>query len=56
MSEHAPVPAAPPSPHPRGDRIFAAAARGSGLFILALLAGVGTFLVVKAWPAFTASG
>jgi phosphate transport system permease protein len=38
----------------RGDRIFEAASRGSGLFILALLAGVALFLVVKAWPAITA--
>ncbi len=55
MSESASVPVAPPSPQSRGDRIFSAAARGSGLLILALLAGVAIFLLVKAWPAFTAS-
>jgi phosphate transport system permease protein len=56
MSEKASVSGVPAPPRSRGDRIFSAAARGSGVFILALLAGVATFLVVKAWPAFTAPG
>ncbi|SEO64766.1 phosphate ABC transporter permease subunit PstC [Trujillonella endophytica] len=38
-----------------GDRIFAGAARGSGIFILLVLAGVAAFLISEAIPAFTAS-
>jgi phosphate transport system permease protein len=38
-----------------GDRIFSNAAVGSGVIILALLAGVAIFLVVKAIPALGAS-
>jgi phosphate transport system permease protein len=38
----------------RGDRIFAGAASGAGVAILAVLAGVAVFLLVKAWPAITA--
>jgi phosphate transport system permease protein len=37
-----------------GDRIFGGAAIGSGVVILALLAGVAIFLVVKAIPALSA--
>ena len=37
-----------------GDRIFAGAAIGAGVLILALLAGVALFLIVKGWPAVTA--
>jgi phosphate transport system permease protein len=37
-----------------GDRIFAGAATGAGLLILALLAGVALFLVIKSVPAVTA--
>lgn len=37
-----------------GDRIFAAAARGAGILILLLLAGVAAFLVGQAVPAFSA--
>ncbi len=37
-----------------GDRIFAAGAKGSGIFILLLLAGVAAFLISEAIPAFTA--
>lgn len=38
----------------RGDRVFAAAASGAGIAILALLAGVALFLLVQAWPALRA--
>ena len=38
-----------------GDRIFADLARGAGVLILIVLAGVALFLVVQAIPAFTAS-
>jgi phosphate transport system permease protein len=37
-----------------GDRIFAGAATAAGVTILALLAGVATFLLVEAWPAIRA--
>jgi phosphate transport system permease protein len=37
-----------------GDRIFGALATGGGIVILILLAGVATFLVVRAIPALTA--
>ena len=43
------------SAHRRGDRVFAGAARGAGLLILVLLAGVALFLVVESVPALTAS-
>jgi phosphate transport system permease protein len=38
-----------------GDRIFAGAAKGSGIFILLVLAGVAAFLISEAIPALTAS-
>ena len=38
-----------------GDRFFAGLAIGAGVLILATLAGVALFLMVKAWPALTAS-
>ncbi|MGY1811641.1 phosphate ABC transporter permease subunit PstC [Blastococcus sp. SYSU D00820] len=38
-----------------GDRIFAGTARGSGIFILLVLAGVAAFLISEAVPALTAS-
>ena len=38
----------------RGDRIFRGLAVGAGLLILAILAGVALFLIVKGWPALTA--
>ena len=38
-----------------GDRIFADLARGAGVLILIVLAGVALFLVVQAIPAFAAS-
>jgi len=37
-----------------GDRIFAGSARGSGIFILLVLAGVAAFLISEALPALTA--
>ena len=37
-----------------GDRIFSGAARGSGIFILLVLAGVAAFLISEAIPALTA--
>jgi phosphate transport system permease protein len=41
--------------HRRGDRIFAGLARGAGVLILVLLAGVALFLVVESVPALSAS-
>jgi phosphate transport system permease protein len=38
-----------------GDRIFAGTARGAGIVMLIVLAGVAAFLIVKAIPAFSAS-
>ncbi len=38
-----------------GDRIFAGSAKGSGIFILLVLAGVAAFLISEALPALTAS-
>ncbi|MGH3095655.1 MAG: phosphate ABC transporter permease subunit PstC [Streptosporangiales bacterium] len=37
-----------------GDRMFSGLASGSGLVILAILAGVALFLLVEAWPAISA--
>jgi phosphate transport system permease protein len=37
-----------------GDRLFAGTARTAGVVILAILAGVAIFLIVKGLPAFTA--
>jgi phosphate transport system permease protein len=37
-----------------GDRIFAGSARGAGIFILAVLAGVAVFLIAQAIPAIVA--
>ena len=52
------APTEPPS-HQRtvrrpGDRIFAGTAKGSGIFILLVLAGVAVFLISEALPALTA--
>jgi phosphate transport system permease protein len=41
-------------PSRAGDRIFAGIATGAGVTIVAILAGVALFLVVKGWPALTA--
>jgi phosphate transport system permease protein len=38
-----------------GDRIFSSLASGAGIIILTVLGGVAAFLIVKAWPALTAS-
>jgi phosphate transport system permease protein len=38
-----------------GDRIFAGSARGAGILILVVLAGVAAFLIVQAMPALVAS-
>lgn len=38
-----------------GDRVFAGSARGAGVFILLILAGVAAFLIAEAIPALTAS-
>ncbi|MGY1698943.1 phosphate ABC transporter permease subunit PstC [Geodermatophilus sp. SYSU D00766] len=49
-----------PSPSPQravrrlGDRVFAGSAKGSGVFILLVLAGVAAFLISEAIPALTA--
>ncbi|MGY1825358.1 MULTISPECIES: phosphate ABC transporter permease subunit PstC [unclassified Blastococcus] len=37
-----------------GDRIFAGTAKGAGILILVILAGVAAFLMAEALPAFTA--
>jgi phosphate transport system permease protein len=46
--------AAPKAVQQPGDRIFAGAARGAGILILVVLAGVAAFLVIQAMPALTA--
>lgn len=46
---------APMSTGRAGDRIFAGAARGSALTVLAIVAAIGTFLVWKAIPALQAN-
>ena len=48
----APAPAKPVTQ--LGDRIFAGSARGAGIFILVVLAGVAVFLIVQAIPALIA--
>jgi phosphate transport system permease protein len=52
-----PTPTAPPPKAVRqlGDRIFAGSARGAGILILVVLAGVAAFLVIQAIPAIAAS-
>jgi phosphate transport system permease protein len=55
VSTTSPTPARPHPPRQRGDRIFFLAASGSGVLILALLAGVAAFLMTEAWPAITSS-
>lgn len=44
----------PRSVSPLGDRLFGGGAKGAGILILVILAGVTIFLVVEALPAFTA--
>ena len=51
-------PKAAPPPQGRrriGDAAFAGLARGSGLLILVILAGVAAFLVIQAWPSLLAN-
>ncbi|TFV53367.1 phosphate ABC transporter permease subunit PstC [Blastococcus sp. TF02A_35] len=49
------APPSPPQPKRRvGDRVFAGTAKGSGILILLILAGVAAFLVSEAIPAITA--
>jgi phosphate transport system permease protein len=52
-----PATSAPPPKAVRqlGDRIFAGTAKGAGLLILLVLAGVAAFLIVQALPALTAT-
>ena len=52
------APAVTPPPKGKrriGDVVFAGLARGSGILILAILAGVAAFLIVQAWPSLTAN-
>ncbi|MEV6821201.1 phosphate ABC transporter permease subunit PstC [Nocardiopsis dassonvillei] len=52
----APEAAPPPTGKRRiGDVAFAGLARGSGILILLILAGVAAFLLVQAWPSLTAN-
>jgi phosphate transport system permease protein len=44
----------PPALRRLGDRVFAGSARGAGIVLLIILAGVAAFLVVQAVPALTA--
>ncbi|MGY1750686.1 phosphate ABC transporter permease subunit PstC [Modestobacter sp. SYSU DS0511] len=49
---------APPTQQPKrrpGDRIFAGSAKGAGILILVILAGVTIFLISESVPALTAS-
>lgn len=41
-------------PQRLGDRVFSGAAKGAGILILVILAGVAAFLVTEAWPALWA--
>jgi phosphate transport system permease protein len=50
------IPKAPPKPVLQlGDRIFAGSAKGAGILILVVLAGVAAFLIAQAMPALVAS-
>jgi phosphate transport system permease protein len=52
----APKAAPPPAGKRRiGDAAFSGLARGSGILILVILAGVAAFLIVQAWPSLTAN-
>jgi phosphate transport system permease protein len=48
------TPSTAPAVRRLGDRIFAGSARGAGILLLVILAGVAAFLVVQAVPALTA--
>ena len=58
MSSTRTTPPSPPGTGPAvrrpGDRVFAGTAKGAGILILVILAGVTAFLVVEAVPALTA--
>ncbi|MBB4664546.1 phosphate ABC transporter permease subunit PstC [Conexibacter arvalis] len=41
-------------PQRLGDRVFSGVAKGAGIGILVVLAGVAIFLLIEAWPAITA--
>lgn len=51
-------PTTPPEPRKPvrriGDRVFRAGVTATGVLILLILAGVATFLLIEAWPAFVA--
>lgn len=53
-TEAPPAPTAASEVRRLGDRVFAGAALGAGVFILVVLAGVAAFLIVQAVPAFLA--
>jgi phosphate transport system permease protein len=48
------TPATAPAVRRVGDRVFAGSARGAGILLLVILAGVAAFLVIQALPALTA--
>jgi phosphate transport system permease protein len=48
------TPATAPAVRRIGDRVFAGSARGAGILLLVILAGVAAFLVIQALPALTA--
>ena len=49
-----PAAGARPAVRRLGDRLFAGSAKGAGILILLMLAGVAAFLVIEALPALTA--
>jgi phosphate transport system permease protein len=48
------IPVEPKPVQQRGDRVFAGLARGAGIIILLVLAGVAAFLIIQAIPALFA--
>jgi phosphate transport system permease protein len=48
------IPVEPKTVQQRGDRVFAGLARGAGIIILLVLAGVAAFLIIQAIPALFA--
>jgi phosphate transport system permease protein len=48
------IPAEPKPVQQRGDRVFLGLARGAGIIILLVLAGVAAFLIIQALPAMLA--
>lgn len=49
-----PTPTPTPARERAGDRVFSGSARGAGILILVILAGVAIFLIAEALPALTA--